>query len=103
MARYLGGQEWGFIQDHIGHPLTGRLRISRTTSSDRGVDSGSEVVLATAALEVGFDDPQVGAVIQHETPRDIASFLQRKRRTGRTRGTPPLDRVVLSDYARDST
>jgi superfamily II DNA or RNA helicase len=101
MARYNGGQDWSFIQDYIGHPLTGRLRISRTTSSDRGVDSGSEVVLATAALEVGFDDPQVGAVIQHKAPRDIASFLQRKGRAGRTRGTRPWTIVVLSDYGRD--
>jgi hypothetical protein len=100
-ARYLGGQDWGFIEDNVGHSLSSRLHISRTTASDRGVDVDSEVVLATAALEVGYDDPQVGAVVQHKAPRDIASFLQRKGRAGRTRGTRPWTIVVLSDYGRD--
>jgi Lhr-like helicase len=35
-------------------------------------------VVATAALEVGFNDPLVGAIIQHKAPRGMASFLQRK-------------------------
>jgi hypothetical protein len=101
VARYQGGQDWDFIERNIGHQLDSRLRISRTTANDRGVDVDSEVVLATAALEVGYDDPNVGAVIQHKAPRDVASFLQRKGRAGRTRGTRPWTIVVLSDYGRD--
>ena len=53
------------------------------------MDSQAEVVVATASLEVGFDDPTVGAVLQHKAPRDAAQFLQRKGRAGRTRGTRP--------------
>jgi hypothetical protein len=50
---------------------------------------------------VGFNDPTVGAVIQHKAPRDVASFLQRKGRAGRRRGMRPWTVVVLSDYGRD--
>ena len=100
-ARYAGGQDWDFIESVIGHGLSNRLSIARTTSSDRGVDPDSEVIVATAALEVGYDDPAVGIVIQHKAPRDIAAFLQRKGRAGRTRGMRPWTIVVLSDYGRD--
>ena len=100
-ARYSGGQDWDFLESVIGHDLSNRLSIARTTSSDRGVDPDSEVIVATAALEVGYDDPAVGVIIQHKAPRDIAAFLQRKGRAGRTRGMRPWTVVVLSDYGRD--
>ena len=57
--------------------------------------------MATAALEVGFNDPLVGAVIQHKAPRGMASFLQRKGRAGRDRAMRPITLTVLSDYGRD--
>ena len=78
-----------------------RLDIKRVSSQDRGVDPNADVIVATAALEVGFDDPSVGAVVQHKAPRGLASFLQRKGRGGRTRGMRPWTVVVLSDYGRD--
>lgn len=98
--RYLHGQDWRSPQD-IGHALQDKLSITRTTSYDSGVSAESEVVIATAALEVGFDDEAVGLVLQHKAPRDMASFLQRKGRAGRTRHTRPWTVVVLSDYGRD--
>lgn len=98
--RYLRGQDWR-VPKEIGHALDHRLAISRTTSYDSGVSAASEVVVATAALEVGFDDEAVGLVLQHKAPRDMASFLQRKGRAGRTRHTRPWTVVVLSDYGRD--
>jgi len=52
-------------------------------------------------LEVGFNDVEVGAVIQHKAPRGMASFLQRKGRAGRARGMRPITITVLSDYGRD--
>ena len=79
----------------------GSLRIGRTSSQDPGVASGSDVIVATASLEVGFNDPTVGAVLQHKAPRDSAQFLQRKGRAGRIRGMRPWTVVVLSDYGRD--
>ncbi|MBU9187917.1 protein DpdJ [Burkholderia gladioli] len=100
LLRYANGQDWRFCQDlHQG--LKHRLVVKRVSSQDRGVDAGADVIVATAALEVGFDDPVVGAVIQHKAPRGMAGFLQRKGRGGRTRGMRPWTAVVLSDYGRD--
>lgn len=95
------GQSWDLPMT-LGHKFesTG-LQVSRTTSQDSGVDADSQLVVATASLEVGFDDPDVGAVLQHKAPRGVAAFLQRKGRAGRTRGMRPYTVVVLSDYGRD--
>jgi hypothetical protein len=101
-ARYANGQDWRFCEDLQGK-LNKRLVVKRVSSQDRGVDPNAEVVVATAVLEVGFDDPTVGAVIQHKAPRSMSGFLQRKGRGGRTRGMRPWTVVVLSDYGRDRT
>ena len=60
-----------------------------------------DVLVTTASLEVGFNDPEVGAVLQHKAPHDSASFLQRKGRAGRKRGMRPWTIVILSDFGRD--
>ncbi|TBO29285.1 DEAD/DEAH box helicase [Aquabacterium lacunae] len=99
-ARDLEGQRWRMCED-VGHTLGERLVIGRTTSQDAGVTPHANIIVATAALEVGFNDPQVGAVIQHKAPRGMASFLQRKGRAGRDRAMRPLTVTVLSDYGRD--
>ncbi|AKJ69614.1 hypothetical protein PATSB16_39880 [Pandoraea thiooxydans] len=100
LLRYSNGQDWRFCQDlHQG--LQRRLVVARVSSQDRGVDALADVIVATTVLEVGFDDPVVGAVIQHKAPRGMAGFLQRKGRGGRTRGMRPWTTVVLSDYGRD--
>src|SRR5207237_5729166 len=96
------GQSWDLCEA-IGHHLDagGALRIGRTSSQDPGVASASDVIVATASLDVGFNDPTVGAVLQHKAPRGAAQFLQRKGRAGRIRGMRPWTVVVLSDYGRD--
>jgi hypothetical protein len=101
-TRFPLGQSWQLCED-IGHPfgLASSLRLSRTSSQDAGVVQGSDVVVATAALEVGYNDPDVGAVMQHKAPRDWAAFLQRKGRAGRRRNMRPWTVVILSDYGRD--
>ena len=99
-SRYRGGQDWRMCEQ-LGHTLSERLNIDRVSSQDRGIDASANVIVATAALEVGFDDPSVGAVIQHKAPKGMAGFLQRKGRAGRTRGMRPWTAVVLSDYGRD--
>ncbi len=103
--RYRDGQAWPVVRE-IGRPLsgdlrTGALRIGRTSSQDAGVDSSADLIVATASLEVGFNDPRVGLVIQHKAPRDTAAFLQRRGRAGRTTQMRPWTVVVLSDYGRD--
>jgi hypothetical protein len=96
------GQSWDLCEA-IGHHLDhgASLRVGRTSSQDPGVAASSDIIVATASLDVGFNDPTVGAVLQHKAPRDAAQFLQRKGRAGRIRGTRPWTVVVLSDYGRD--
>lgn len=98
--RYFGGQDWRMCES-LGHNLSTRMVIERVSSQDRGVKADADVIVATAALEVGFDDPAVGAVVQHKAPRGTAGFLQRKGRAGRTKGMRPWMVTVLSDYGRD--
>lgn len=100
--RLRSGQSW-YVCEEIGHPegLAVPLVIGRTSSQDIGVNRQADVIVATASLEVGYNDPQVGAVLQHKAPRDAASFVQRKGRAGRLRRMRPWTVVVLSDYGRD--
>ncbi len=93
------GQLWAFSQD-IG-TLQRPVRVARTTSRDSGVDTVADIVVATASLEVGFDDPNVGVVLQHKAPRNAAQFLQRRGRAGRDPVMRPWTVVVLSDFGRD--
>lgn len=100
--RKIHGQDWEAVVE-IGHSLQqqDRKSIGRVMSLDPGVGNNHDIIVATASLEVGFNDPRVGAVIQHKAPRDIAQFLQRKGRAGRSRRMRPWTVVVLSDYGRD--
>lgn len=99
-SRDANGQRWRSCEE-IGRNLNDRLRVGRTTSQDAGVLDDADVIVATATLEVGYNDSRVGAVLQHKAPRNMASFLQRKGRSGRMRGMRPLTVTVLSDYGRD--
>ncbi len=94
------GQRWR-LPETLGRNLGDRLLVARTTSRDPGVDGGADAIVATAALEVGFNDPTVGAVLQHKAPRDFAAFLQRRGRAGRDRRMRPITVTVLSDQGRD--
>ena len=97
---FAAGQQWRCIEE-IGWDLGLPLNVSRTSSQDAGVSSRSQLVVATASLEVGFDDDRVGAVVQHKSPYRASSFVQRKGRAGRTREMRPWMVTVLSDYGRD--
>jgi len=98
--RDMDGQLWSMAEDLRGN-LQDRLKIGRTTSRDPGILNESDVIVATASLEVGFNDPGVGAVLQHKAPLSNASYVQRKGRAGRRRGMRPITLTVLSDYGRD--
>ncbi|MBL0935972.1 MAG: DEAD/DEAH box helicase [Rhizobiaceae bacterium] len=100
--RKLHGQDWEAVVE-IGHSLQpqDRKSVGRVMSMDPGVGNNLDIIVATASLEVGFNDPRVGAVIQHKAPRDVAQFLQRKGRAGRSRRMRPWTVAVLSDYGRD--
>jgi ATP-dependent Lhr-like helicase len=96
------GQDWSNCE-YIGHSTDeeDRAEVGRTSSQDSGVSETAEIIVATASLEVGYNDAKVGAVIQHKAPRGVASYLQRKGRAGRSRGMRPWMITVLSDYGRD--
>lgn len=100
VARYREGQLWA-LPERLGHDLNQAKRVTRCSSQDPGVDFSSDIVLATSSLEVGYDDPEVGSVLHHKAPRSVASFVQRKGRAGRRRGTRPMTVVVLSNFGKD--
>lgn len=96
------GQLW-WLAEFLGHDVDGDVpkKLDRTSSQDSGVANDADIVIATASLEVGFDDDRVGAVLQHKAPHDVAQFLQRKGRAGRNAATRPWTVVVLSNFGRD--
>lgn len=100
--RYREGQYWKVCEE-IGNALGpgDRLGIGRISSQDPGLDPDKKIVVATASLEVGYDDPAVGAVLQHKAPKEASAFLQRKGRAGRQYEARPWTVVVLSDFGRD--
>ncbi|MFI7578003.1 protein DpdJ [Micromonospora sp. NPDC049497] len=103
--RFTDGQSWDLVRQ-VGRDLdpdavVGELRVGRTSSQDVGVDYDADLVVATASLEVGYDDDRVGLVLQHKAPHDAAAFIQRRGRAGRRRGTRPWTVITLSDYGRD--
>ena len=100
--RFAHGQSW-HLCERLGHELIPQssIRLGRVSSQDSGVDASAEIIVATASLEVGFNDPDVGVVLQHKAPREAAAFLQRKGRAGRSREMRPWTVVVLSDFGRD--
>ena len=100
VAAFTAGQQWRAVED-IGWDLGQPLGVSRTSSQDSGVSAASQLVVATASLEVGFDDDRIGAVVQHKAPYRSASFVQRRGRAGRTRSMRSWMVTVLSDYGRD--
>ncbi len=96
------GQDWNVAKE-IGFSLDNddRAIVRRTSSQDAGYDHNAEIIVTTSTLEVGFNDAEVGAVIQHKAPRGVASYLQRKGRAGRQRVMRPLMLVILSEFGRD--
>jgi len=102
-ARYDQGQNWYFIPLIHGDPtiLTSGLRLDITSSQYGGVDNRANLVIASSTLEVGYNDPTVGAIIQHKTPFSRAAFIQRKGRAGRTRSMRPWTVLVTSAYGHD--
>jgi hypothetical protein len=94
------GQVWD-LPRKLGHDLMQPLMVTRCSSQDPGASAGSDIIVASSSLEVGYDDPEVGAILHHKKPSSLSSFIQRKGRAGRKRGVRPWTVVVLSDYGGD--
>lgn len=99
--RNLMGQNWWAATLINQDALQTGLMLDLTSSQYRGVDPNADVVIASSTLEVGYNDPKTGAIIQHKAPHTRASFIQRKGRAGRTREMRPWMVVVTSAYGRD--
>ena len=95
--------QWWWLPEQLGWDLDGGqpTEIGRTSSQDTGVSEAADIIVATATLEVGYDDDRVGAVLQHKAPHDAAQFLQRRGRAGRDPAMRPWTAVVLSGWGRD--
>lgn len=96
--------QWWWLPERLGHDIgenVSQLAIGRTSSQDTGVEKNADVIVATASLEVGYDDDSVGAVLQHKAPHDAGRFLQRRGRAGRQMEMRPWTIVTLSDWGRD--
>lgn len=101
VQQFNSGQIWDLAKKIDQFALLNPMKIDITSSQHKGVNTKAKFVVATSTLEVGYNDPDVGAVIQHKAPRNLASFLQRKGRAGRKRGMRPWTLVVTSAYGRD--
>ncbi|MGD6893733.1 protein DpdJ [Bacillus infantis] len=99
--QYAAGQIWLAPTKIDERTLTTPMEVDLTSSQYKGVSEKAKLVIATSTLEVGYNDPKVGGVIQHKVPRNLASFLQRKGRAGRVRGMRPWMVVISSAYGRD--
>jgi hypothetical protein len=95
--------QWWWLPEQLGWDLAAdtQLDVGRTSSQDTGVSERTDIIVATATLEVGYDDDRVGAVLQHKAPHDAAQFLQRRGRAGRDPAMRPWTVVVLSGWGRD--
>lgn len=95
------GQDWTQLKAN-GYSLSSNdIVFDQVSSHNSGVNPSANVVVATSALEVGFNDPGVGVVLQYKTPISISSFVQRKGRAGRQIDSRPWTIVVLSEFSRD--
>ena len=91
----MDGQRWK-ICESIGRDLSLPLKVSRTTSQDSGVVAGSDIIVATAALEVGYDDPGVGVVSAAQVSRGTWLHIYSGRDV--QAGPVPCDLLLLRCY-----
>ena len=59
-------------------------------------------LIATSALEVGFDHPSIIGTFQYRAPMSVPGFLQRKGRGGRDSDDKPVTVAVLGSTSTDS-
>lgn len=110
-SRFVDGECWWFAATDTGQWGAGGarrpgdpLRVARApvkSGQEKAEElvKSSDIVFATSALEVGYDDPDMALVYQHYAPQNLASFVQRKGRGGRGADDRPVTAVTLSLYS----
>lgn len=73
------------VQTYISH--SSLSAAERRTSEAAFAESRDTVIVATSTLELGIDVGDLDRVIQVDSTRTVASFLQRLGRTGRRSDT----------------
>lgn len=92
------GECWWFMRQG------GRLAPLRIQSARSGVPMPADydMTVATSVLEVGYDDADIMGIIQYQAPQNVASFVQRKGRGGRSPSDRPLSLIVINpNHAND--
>jgi hypothetical protein len=78
------------------------MRIIEVSSKNpNDVANGHDIVIATASLEVGVDDPNFRATIHYRPPLNVFSFIQRRGRAGRRHNDIAYTIMVLGNDAVD--
>ncbi|MCL4206660.1 MAG: DEAD/DEAH box helicase [Pirellulaceae bacterium] len=108
--RYESGQCW-FTSGQPGGEGLRPIAVQTHRSGRRGWGDGKSVrdedrdlwrlLVATSALEVGFDNEELIATWQYHAPPSVASFVQRKGRGGRGVRDYPITMLVLGASPRD--
>jgi hypothetical protein len=103
---YEDGECWWTMRDAMDlHPMD--IAIHKSGKRQRPTDPGDpgddwDQLIATSALEVGFDHPSIIGTFQYRAPMSVPSFLQRKGRGGRDAEDKPVTVVVLGSTSTDS-
>lgn len=85
------------VDTYLAH---GSLSVAARRDAERAFAEGTDcVIAATSALELGIDVGDLDHVLQLESPRTVASFLQRMGRTGRRGGTTPNCTFLITKSA----
>jgi len=103
---YEDGECWWTMRDQRDlQPMD--MAIHKSGKRQRPTDSRDpgdnwDQLIATSALEVGFDHPSIIGTFQYRAPMSVPSFLQRKGRGGRDTEDKPVTVVVLGSTSTDS-
>jgi hypothetical protein len=103
---YEDGECWWTMRESIDlRPMN--MAIHKSGKRQRPTDPRDpgddwDQLIATSALEVGFDHPSIIGTFQYRAPMSVPSFLQRKGRGGRDAEDKPVTVVVLGSTSTDS-
>jgi len=107
---YEAGECWWTMRDRELDLQPMRMAIHK--SGNRQLPPGSnrrddpnevwDQLIATSALEVGFDHPSIIGTFQYRAPMSVPGFIQRKGRGGRDIEDKPVTVVVLGSTSTDS-
>lgn len=77
------------------------MTINEVSSKNLNDVAYGDIVIATASLEVGVDDPNFRATIHYRPPLNVFSFIQRRGRAGRRHNDIAYTVMVLGNDAVD--